>query len=230
MTTPTAAPRQVIHADLLDVAAARSAVFAGYVDSHPSARTRSSTFRVEVPVMYAVMITTHNAWSTRRRGSNKLGKNDPTRSFRIATRCRQPASTVCGSGRRFADWSECRCVRGARRRRRRQRGIDQLLHPALPQRTEQVLGVAVAQVRDQVVQAGPIMVGHRVLSFSVSACAASPRLTRWPTQPVDPLRYFHHLTGRQPKPGAGAKTGAGPRRARPAQPSCRRWQGSLVYL
>jgi hypothetical protein len=30
-------------------------------DSHPSARTRSSIFRVEVPVMYAVMITAHNA-------------------------------------------------------------------------------------------------------------------------------------------------------------------------
>ena len=30
-------------------------------DSQPSARTRSSTFRVEVPVMYAVMITAHNA-------------------------------------------------------------------------------------------------------------------------------------------------------------------------
>ena len=30
-------------------------------DSHPSAFTRSSTFLVEVPVMYAVMITAHNA-------------------------------------------------------------------------------------------------------------------------------------------------------------------------
>jgi hypothetical protein len=30
-------------------------------DSQPNARTRSSTFRVLVPVMYAVMITAHNA-------------------------------------------------------------------------------------------------------------------------------------------------------------------------
>jgi hypothetical protein len=52
-------------------------------DSQPSVRTRSSIFRVEVPVMYAVMITAHNAWSTRRRGSNSDGKNDPTRNFGI---------------------------------------------------------------------------------------------------------------------------------------------------
>ena len=30
-------------------------------ESTPSARTRSSTLRVEVPVTYAVMITAHNA-------------------------------------------------------------------------------------------------------------------------------------------------------------------------
>ena len=52
-------------------------------DSHPRARTRSSTFRVEVPVVYAVMITPHSALSTRRRGSSSDGKNDPTRTFGI---------------------------------------------------------------------------------------------------------------------------------------------------
>ena len=50
-------------------------------DSQPSARTRSSTFRVEVPVTYAAMSTPHNALSTRRRGSSSDGKNDPTRTF-----------------------------------------------------------------------------------------------------------------------------------------------------
>jgi hypothetical protein len=49
--------------------------------------------------------------------------------------------------------------------RRRQLGIDQFLHPALQQRAEQVLGIAVAQVREQVVEAGIIMVGHRVFIF-----------------------------------------------------------------
>jgi hypothetical protein len=49
--------------------------------SQPKARTRSSTFLVEVPVMYAVMITVHSAWSTRRRGSSRFGKNEPTRSL-----------------------------------------------------------------------------------------------------------------------------------------------------
>lgn len=52
-------------------------------DSQPSARTRSSTFLVEVPVVYAVMITPHRALSTRRRGSSSDGKNDPTRTFGI---------------------------------------------------------------------------------------------------------------------------------------------------
>ncbi len=42
-------------------------------EPQPNARTRSSTFRVDVPVMWAVMITAHRARSTRRRGSNKLG-------------------------------------------------------------------------------------------------------------------------------------------------------------
>ena len=53
--------------------------------SQPNALTRSSTFLVEVPVMYAVMIIAHNALLIRRRGSNNSGKNDPFRSFGIPT-------------------------------------------------------------------------------------------------------------------------------------------------
>jgi hypothetical protein len=52
-------------------------------DSQPSALTRSSTLRVEVPVMYAVMITAHRALSIRRRGSSNSGKNEPRRSLGI---------------------------------------------------------------------------------------------------------------------------------------------------
>ena len=46
-------------------------------ESQPNALTRSSTFRVEVPVMYAVMITAHRALSIRRRGSSSEGRKLP---------------------------------------------------------------------------------------------------------------------------------------------------------
>ena len=49
--------------------------------------------------------------------------------------------------------------------RRGQLGVDQLLHPALQQPAEQILAVAVAELRDKVVEAGIIMVGHRVFLF-----------------------------------------------------------------
>lgn len=39
-------------------------------ESQPSAFTKSSTFLVEVTVLYTVMITAHNARSILRRGSN----------------------------------------------------------------------------------------------------------------------------------------------------------------
>ena len=58
--------------------------------SQPNALTRSSTLLVDVPVTYAVMITPHNALSTRRRGSNRDGKNDPARSSGIRN-SRSPA-------------------------------------------------------------------------------------------------------------------------------------------
>jgi hypothetical protein len=54
--------------------------------------------------------------------------------------------------------------------RGRELGIDQLLHPALQQQPEQVPGVAIAQVREQLLDAGIIITGHRVIS-SVSAFA-----------------------------------------------------------
>lgn len=40
-------------------------------------------YRVEVKVMYAVMITAHNALSIGRRGFNNLGKKLPWRSLGI---------------------------------------------------------------------------------------------------------------------------------------------------
>ena len=67
-------------------------------ESQPNAFTRSSTFLVEVPVTYAVMITAHNARSIRRRGSNNSGKNDPVRSFGIAMST-SPAGVVNNFGR-----------------------------------------------------------------------------------------------------------------------------------
>jgi hypothetical protein len=51
--------------------------------SAPSALTRSSTLRVEVPCRYASMITANSDWPTRRRRSSSDGKNDPARSFGI---------------------------------------------------------------------------------------------------------------------------------------------------
>lgn len=41
-------------------------------ESQPNAFTKSSTFRVEVPVMYAVMMTAHNALSIRRRVTEQV--------------------------------------------------------------------------------------------------------------------------------------------------------------
>ena len=41
--------------------------------SMPSARTRSSTLRVETPCTYASMTTAHSARSMRRRGSSSDG-------------------------------------------------------------------------------------------------------------------------------------------------------------
>jgi hypothetical protein len=49
--------------------------------STPSARTRSSTLRVEVPGTEASITTASNARSMRRRGSNSAGKNEPSRSL-----------------------------------------------------------------------------------------------------------------------------------------------------
>lgn len=51
--------------------------------SNPNALTRMSTLRVEVPVMWAVMITPRNTLSTLRRDSSSVGESDPTRRFRI---------------------------------------------------------------------------------------------------------------------------------------------------
>ncbi len=50
------------------------------------------------------MITAHNARSTRRRGSSRLGKNDPTRSFGIRSSM-SPAGVDNNRGR-----APLRCV------------------------------------------------------------------------------------------------------------------------
>jgi hypothetical protein len=55
-------------------------------------------FRVEVPVMYAVMITAHNALSIRRRGSSNSGKKLPVRSFGMPI-SRSPAGVDNSFGR-----------------------------------------------------------------------------------------------------------------------------------
>jgi hypothetical protein len=60
--------------------------------SAPRARTRSSTLRVETPCKYASMTTANNAWSTRRRRSNRLGKNDPARSLGMRSSRSRPWS------------------------------------------------------------------------------------------------------------------------------------------
>jgi hypothetical protein len=66
--------------------------------SAPSAFTRSSTLRTLVPVTYASITTANNAWSIRRRRSNSDGKNDPTRSFGIASST-SPAAVVSSRSR-----------------------------------------------------------------------------------------------------------------------------------
>jgi len=53
-------------------------------DSLPSARTRSSTLRVEIPSIQAEQITAYRALSTRLRGDSRDGKNDPCRSLGMA--------------------------------------------------------------------------------------------------------------------------------------------------
>ena len=67
-------------------------------EPQPSAFTRSSTLRVEVPVMYAVMITAHNARSILRRGSSNSGKNEPSRSLGMPTST-SPAGVDTNFGR-----------------------------------------------------------------------------------------------------------------------------------
>jgi len=74
----------------------------------PKATTRSSTLRVETPFTQASMITAYRAWSIRRRASSTEGKNDPVRSFGIASstvpalvinsRGREPLRSVTRSG------------------------------------------------------------------------------------------------------------------------------------
>ena len=49
--------------------------------SAPSARTRSSTLRVLTLQVGLHQPTANSAWSTCRRRSNRLGKNDPARSL-----------------------------------------------------------------------------------------------------------------------------------------------------
>ena len=68
-------------------------------ESQPNALTRSSTFRVEVPVMYAVMITAHRARSMRRRGSNSSGKKLPVRSLGMPT-----STSPAGVDNTFERW------------------------------------------------------------------------------------------------------------------------------
>ena len=58
--------------------------------SAPRALTRSSTLRTLVPVTYASITTANSAWSIRRRRSSSDGKNEPARSFGIAS-SRSPA-------------------------------------------------------------------------------------------------------------------------------------------
>ena len=62
------------------------------------------------------MITAHNALSTRRRGSNRAGKNDPTRTF--GTLSTSPAGVDRGSwcGHRYANSTVYRNVHDVRRR------------------------------------------------------------------------------------------------------------------
>ncbi len=72
--------------------------------SAPSALTRSSTLRVEVPCRYASMITANSDWSTRRRHSSSEGKNDPVRSLGIRS-SRSPAVLASTRGRWPLRWA-----------------------------------------------------------------------------------------------------------------------------
>ena len=92
------------------------------------------------------MITPHRALSTRRRGSSRDGKNDPTRTFGIRSST-SPAGV--DSSRDRGSVALVRAGLGPLVRRRADRcgelGVDQLLHPGLEQPAEQLLRVTVAE-------------------------------------------------------------------------------------
>ena len=78
-------------------------------------------------------------------------------------------------------------------------GVDQVLHSSFEQPAEQVLRLSPSPRRANrsATRASSSWVIACVL-LSESLGRFSPRVTRWPTHEVDPLRYLHHLTGRQP--------------------------------
>ncbi len=168
-------------------------------ESQPSTRTGSSTFLVDVSVMYAVMITAHYALSRSRRGSSNDGYKLPTRNFEI------PSSTSPAGVDRVRERAPLRCFErvsvrsgGLRAGPSRQLGIDQVLHPSFHQPTKQIGRVDISEASDEVANSGIIFMGHRVhISFGdylvlITESHAMAHPTGGPSNP-----HFHHSMGRQ---------------------------------
>ncbi len=73
--------------------------------------------------------------------------------------------------------------------RRRELGIDQVLHPALEQPAEQILGVTITESTDQVGNSGIIVMGHRVVSLSECFRRSHQESRDGPPHRVDPATY-----------------------------------------
>lgn len=112
------------------------------------------------------MITLHSALSIRRRGSNQLGKNGPTRSLGIrSSTCPAGLGSSPGAAAVALVRAGTGSVALGGADRRGGLGVDQPLHALLQQPAEQLLAVAVTKARHQVGTSGIIVMGHRVGSF-----------------------------------------------------------------
>ena len=181
--------------DLLSIPAQiRDTVDFDTPDSQPSARTRSSTFRVDVPVD----VGGHD--------HRPQGPIDPTarleqlREERPDPQLRDPQLDVPRRRRQQPGPRPVALGRpsvgpfvGLGADRGGELGVDQVLHAPLEQPAEQILRVTVAQATKQVSNSGIIVTGHRVVLLS--ECFRGLTKSHAMAHPSGGPRYLHHVMG-----------------------------------
>jgi hypothetical protein len=147
---------------------------------HQGPRTRSSALRVETPCKYASMTTANRAWSTRRRRSNKLGKNDPARSLGIRSSKSQPWSPTPLAGGRCAGPPIGRALVRSSAEHLCELGLDQGLVDGLGGLADAVIHLRnLACVQD--LQQCRLVKSHRALCpFASTMGVVSLTIARWP--------------------------------------------------